>query len=84
MAWRALQSTHLNGGDYDPDTQTLMLQFVNGAVYRYTGVPQHKADTLFQSSSPGGYFHDHIRGQYTEVKIGEGSTRTGRRSTRKY
>ena len=81
MAWRGLQSRHLNAGDYDPERQTLAIQFVNGAVYTYSRVPQTVADTLFQTGSPGSYFHDKIRGSYPETKLAWGQTKSGRRST---
>ena len=81
MAWRGLQSRHLNAGDYDPERQTLAIQFVNGAVYTYSRVPQTVADTLFQTGSPGSYFHDKIRGNYPETKMVSGTTKSGRRST---
>lgn len=82
MAWRALQSGHLNGGEYDSETSVLTIQFVNGAAYQYSNVPQTVADTLFQMSSPGTYFHDRIRGKYPERKIQDGLTPRGRRSRR--
>lgn len=84
MAWRAFQSRHLNGGDYDPNTQTLTIQFVNGAIHTYHGVGPTEADTLFQTSSPGTYFHAKIRGKYRERKIAEGTTKSGRRSRKQF
>jgi hypothetical protein len=84
MAWRGLQSRHLNAGDYNPEQQTLAIQFVNGAVYNYMRVPQTVADTLFQTGSPGSYFHDKIRGNYPETKMVSGQTKSGRRSTRRF
>jgi hypothetical protein len=84
MAFRALQSRHLSGADYDPGTQSLSIQFVNGAVHRYLNVPQTTADTLFQVSSPGTYFHDKIRGKYREMQIAAGSTKSGGRSRRRF
>jgi hypothetical protein len=84
MAWRVFQSHHLNGGDYDPQTKTLTIQFVNGAVHNYHGVPQTIADTLFQSSSPGSYFHAKIRGKYSERQMAQGVTKSGRRSQRRF
>jgi KTSC domain len=80
MAWRALQSKHLNGAAYDPDRQSLTIQFVNGAVYNYGSVPPTVADTLFQAGSPGSYFHDKIKGRYPETKLADGATKKGRRS----
>jgi hypothetical protein len=77
MAWRALQSQHLNGADYDPHSRTLAIQFTNGSVYRYAGVAPTTADTLFQSGSPGSYFHSKIKGLYPEQKVREGQTKAG-------
>lgn len=84
MAFRALQSRHMYGADYDTDAQALTIQFVNGAVHRYLNVPQTTADTLFQVSSPGTYFHDKIRGNYREFQVASGSTKSGRRSRRRF
>lgn len=85
MAWRALQSRHLNGADYDPESGILWIQFVNGAVYRYgPGVPQTTVDSLHQSSSAGSYFHDKIKGQYSEMKVADGRTKSGGKSSRRY
>jgi len=79
---RALQSSHLNGMEYDPDARVLTIQFVNGALYSYSGVPPTVADTMSQTSSPGSYFHDKIKGRYAETKLVDGTTRSGRKSTR--
>jgi uncharacterized protein len=82
MAWQAFQSRHLSGGDYDPATGTLVIQFVNGAIYKYFDVPQTAADSLFQSGSSRDYFNDKIKGRYRYVKLMDGVTKSGRRSTR--
>ena len=74
----------MNGADYDPETKVLTIQFTNGAVYRYGNVDPTKADTLFQTSSAGGYFHDKIKGNHPEQKIVDGMTKSGRRSSKKY
>jgi hypothetical protein len=34
------QSSHLQNFEYDPESQTLMITFVNGDIYRYSNVPQ--------------------------------------------
>ncbi len=84
MAWRALQSGHLYGRDYDPETKQLTVQFANGAIYRYAGVDQTKVDALDQSSSPGTYFHDKIKPAHPAQMLAEGMTKNGRRSTKRY
>jgi hypothetical protein len=85
MAWRALQSGHMYGADYDPESQILIIQFNNGAVYRtISRVPQTVVDSFFQSGSPGSFFHAKIENVYGMVKIADGTTRSGRRSRRRY
>ena len=84
MEWKQLQSRHLNGARYDPLSQTLHIQFVNGAIHAYQGVPQTIADSLFQISSPGSYFHAKIRDRYPEVKVAAGATKSGRKSRRRF
>lgn len=83
MAWHIFQSRHLYGGDYDSATQTLVIQFVNGAIYRYSGVPETAADALFQSGSSRDYFNDKIKGRYPYAKLVDGMTKSGRRSVRR-
>jgi len=83
MAWHTFQSRHLYGGEYDAETQSLTIQFVNGAIYRYSGVPQDAADSLFQSGSSRDYFNDKIKGRYQYTKLADGVTRSGRRSHRR-
>jgi KTSC domain len=82
MSWQAFQSRHLSGGDYDPATESLTIQFVNGAIYRYRGVPQTAADSLFQTGSSRDYFNDKIKDRYPHEKLLDGVTKSGRRSAR--
>lgn len=80
---RAAQSSHLNQFEYHAPSQTLTVQFVNGAVYSYAQVPVTVYDTLQQTSSPGTYFHDKIKGVYSAQKIADGVTKSGRVSRRR-
>jgi len=88
MAWRALQSSHLMGVEYDDEThepQILTFQFVNGAIYRTAyPVPRTSVDSLLQSSSAGSYFHSKIEPVFGMVKLADGTTKSGRRSTRNF
>jgi len=84
MAWRALQSNHMLGAEYDEELGILSIRFVNGALYRYAQVPATVADSLFQVPSPGTYFHDKIKGVYPESKVVDGVTKRGRRSVRRF
>ena len=81
---KVFQSQHLHRGEYDPATGMLKVQFSNGSIYAYHSVPQTTADTFFQSQSPGTYLHSKIRGVHGELKLADGQTKSGRRSTRTY
>lgn len=63
------QSSHLQSFNYDADTQLLTVEFVGGAIYQYTGVPQTEYWNLAQSGGSGGYFHSKIRNSYPFQKI---------------
>lgn len=49
---------------YREDGQVLVLQFKDGAVYVFAGVPRNTALDLAAAESPGGYFQSAIRGVY--------------------
>ena len=46
------------------DNGTLVVEFLNGSVYRYMGVPVEKFSEFCCSPSKGQYFARSIRGQY--------------------
>lgn len=63
------QSSHLQTYDYEPNSQVLTVQFANGSVYQYSGVPQTVFDTLQQNGGGGTYFWSKIRDQYPATKL---------------
>lgn len=67
------QSSHLQSYDYDPESQTLLITFVNGDIYRYSNVPQTEYWNLAQSGGSGSYFHSKIRMSYPYEKIFDAS-----------
>ena len=70
VAVRVAQSSHIQSHSYDPETNMLVIQFVNGAVYQFNGVPATEYFNFAQASSPGSYFHSKIKGQYSTQLIG--------------
>ena len=50
--------------NYDPETEVLSLQFTNGMIYDYPGVPVSVYAGLLEADSPGRYYHQNIRGVY--------------------
>lgn len=63
-------SSNLAAIGYDPDTEILEVEFLNGSVYEYKNVPQVVYDELMSSSSHGTYFNSQIRNTYPSAKIG--------------
>jgi tyrosyl-tRNA synthetase len=55
---------------YNPETQTLEVEFNHGGVYRYYNVPAHEYEELKKADSLGIYFNDNIKaGAYSYVRI---------------
>ena len=66
------QSSHLQNYDYDPETQVLTIQFQNGAVYQYSGVPSFEFENLRQNGGSGTLFWSRIRDRYNFQKVSAG------------
>lgn len=59
-----LNSSNLSAAEYDGPSRTLTIQFVDGSIYKYSGVPEATAAGLFSAPSKGQYFHRAIKGIY--------------------
>jgi hypothetical protein len=64
LPWQQLSSSLIVRANYDPETETLSLQFANGRVYTYDDVPVSVYTGLLEADSPGRYYHQNIRGVY--------------------
>ncbi len=51
------------------DGSTLEVEFRNGSVYQYSGVPKSVSRALLSAGSKGGYFNDYIRDRYPTRRI---------------
>jgi hypothetical protein len=66
-----MPSTVINHYAYDEATQSLVITFVTGMVYRYKEVPE-KVYKLFRASiSKGKYFNYHIKDKFQFEKLNE-------------
>lgn len=70
MERKALRSSNLNSVGYEPETETLEVEFSSGAVYQYTRVPQSVYDSLCKAASPGALFADQVKSRYRFKRIG--------------
>lgn len=48
---------------------TLEIEFKNGGIYQYHGVPSDVFDKLVSSKSIGGFLHTSIKSKYKHSKI---------------
>jgi KTSC domain len=64
-------SSIINEVGYRPDTQTLEIQFVSGAIYLYHFVPEEVHRGLMSAASVGTYFNREIKPVYQHQRIAE-------------
>lgn len=64
-----VESTTLRSAGHDARSTVLELQFRNGALYQYFGVPPRIYGDLLRADSKGGYFNQSIRGKYPYQRI---------------
>ena len=65
----AVSSSNLSSVGYDPDSQTLEIEFHHGGVYQYAGVPREVFEGLISAESQGKYFHANIKNRYPYTKL---------------
>lgn len=70
MERQHVSSSNLKAVGYDPATKTLEIEFLNGGLYQYSGVPESVYQALMSASSHGQYFDNHIKkGGYSYRKL---------------
>ncbi|THF60454.1 KTSC domain-containing protein [Pseudothauera rhizosphaerae] len=65
-----VSSSNLRAVGYDPETRILEVEFLNGGLYSYSGVPSSIHPGIMSASSHGSYFEACIKkGSYPCKKI---------------
>ncbi|MFJ5457601.1 KTSC domain-containing protein [Pectobacterium sp. CHL-2024] len=64
-----VDSTNIESAGYDPNTSILEIEFKNGSLYQYSGVPEYIFQELISASSVGVYFNQNIKNNYEFQKI---------------
>jgi hypothetical protein len=64
MIGQPVSSSNLASVDYSLWSGTLTIEFRNGSVYEYRGVPAELHAGLMQAASHGCYFSANIRNRY--------------------
>ncbi len=56
-----MSSSNLASVGYDPGSQILEVEFLNGSVYQYLGVPSYIYDGLMSAGSHGSYLDANVK-----------------------
>ena len=64
-----VQSSNLASVGYDEFQELLEVEFLNGRIYRYFGVPEEVYEKLMNADSHGSYFHKAIRDEFPYDRI---------------
>ena len=63
-------SSNISSVGYDPATQTLEVEFLNGSIYQYFNVGQGLFDEMMASPSKGQFLNTYIRNGYPYSRVG--------------
>jgi len=69
MQRQAVSSSNLRSVGYDLSSQTLEIEFKDGSVYQYFGVPQSVYSGLMSASSVGSYLAAQIKSTYRYARV---------------
>jgi hypothetical protein len=56
-----VQSSNIASIGYSTESSTLEVEFLNGSVYQYFGVPKDVFDSLMNSSSKGSFLDHNVK-----------------------
>lgn len=64
-------SSNIAAWGYDPQAQCLDVEFLDGAIYRYTGVTPLTAEGFHIAESKGKFVHAYLKGKFESSKLPE-------------
>ena len=68
--WVDIDGSMLTRARFDEDARKMVIQFKNGAMYEYNDIDEDDFQAMVNSPSPGAYFHENIKGNYDDRRIG--------------
>lgn len=69
MEREPVTSSNLASVGYNPDSETLEVEFKNASVYEYYNVPQFMHERLMGADSIGTFFNAEIKNSYACSKV---------------
>ena len=64
-----VESSAISAIGYSKRLQILEIEFLNGAIYRYTGVPRSVYHKLMAAESKARYYDENIKGSYKSARV---------------
>lgn len=65
-----VNSSNIESIGYSEENQEVYIQFLNGSIYVYKGVPLHEYENLKDAPSLGSYLHRNYKNVYPYERIG--------------
>lgn len=66
----SVASSNISSIGFDPATETLEVEFLNGSIYQYYNVPQNMYDKLMAEGSKGRFLNTYIKNAYPYSRVG--------------
>ena len=70
MERKPVTSSNVASIGYDPSSETLEVEFVNGSIYQYYNVPQSIYDSFRAASSAGKFLAYQIKNAFPFSRVG--------------
>jgi hypothetical protein len=61
---QSVNSSNIAAVGYDAENITVYVQFMNGSIYAYKGVPEHEFENLRAAPSVGSYLNRNYKNVY--------------------
>ena len=75
MRRKKVDSSIIYSIGYDREESVLEMEFIDGAIYQYPGIPYREYLGLMDSGSQGKYYLRYIRDLYPSILIKKGEDR---------
>lgn len=64
-----VSSSNIAAVGYDAESQRVYVQFLNGSIYAYKGVPEHEFENLLTAASVGSYLNRNYKNVYPYERL---------------
>ncbi|CAI0696705.1 MULTISPECIES: KTSC domain-containing protein [Serratia] len=69
MDRESVTSSNISSIGYDAESQTLEIEFLNGAIYQYFDVPEQVHAELMRADSVGAFLARNIKGSFRYSRV---------------